>query len=142
MATMRMNFMDGELVMHIAAAKNPNAKPFTKSHKIMIGELHFAEDCLSRWGSMCFEYQYNPSVHDLNMLDIIECLISDADAYAGRDEADFLYEFGYTDSAQSIRDGLRAYKMCKSTWDDMHKMFSDAERKELRRIVDERRMTK
>ena len=74
-----------------------------------------------------FEYQGNPAYVKVNKRDCLECLISDAScAECALDLDDFLREFGYTDSLETIRKGEKAYKACERTKKALERVFGDA----------------
>ena len=43
------------------------------------------------------------------------------------DIEDFLVEFGYYESAESLKEGFKAYRACKNTYEEIHKMFNEQE---------------
>lgn len=77
-----------------------------------------------------FDYQCNPSAtHEPTKEDCLYCLLSDASCYeCAADVDDFLTEFGYTDSLQSIRKGEKAYKACGRTAAAIDRLFAEEEK--------------
>lgn len=80
-----------------------------------------------------FSYQCNTQYQQPNKKDCLSCLLSDASSvdYC-RDEADFLQEFGYIDTAENIRRGLKAFKACEKTAKALERLFSSEELDALR----------
>lgn len=77
-----------------------------------------------------FNYQCNPTAtQEPTAKDCLYCLLSDASSvdYC-TDEADFLNEFGYIDSADSIRRGLQAFKACQRTAKAIDRLFTEEEK--------------
>lgn len=75
-----------------------------------------------------FSYQCNTAYKQPTKEDCLYCLLSDAHSvdYC-RDEADFLNEFGYIDTAESIRKGLNVYKACEKTRKALDRLFTSSE---------------
>lgn len=77
-------------------------------------------------------YQCNTDVMRPNKLDVLECLLSDAEAFEMcPDKEDFVFEFGYTESPESLRKGYKAYEGCKRTYYGLHNIFTYKELEEL-----------
>lgn len=99
---------------------------------------HTRYKCVIKYGKKqyTFDYQCNPSYIKPNKLDCLECLISDASAIeCTRDIDDFLTEYGYADSLESVRKGERAYKACIKTYNALCRMF-DADFPALREEIE------
>jgi hypothetical protein len=76
-----------------------------------------------------FDYQCNPTAtSEPTAKDCLWCLLQDASSvdYC-EDEADFLNEFGYIDTAESIRRGLKAFKACQRTKKALARLFTGEE---------------
>jgi hypothetical protein len=75
-----------------------------------------------------FDYQCNPTNAKPTAKDCLYCLLSDASSvdYC-EDETDFLSEFGYIDTAESIRRGLKAFKACQRTKKALERLFTSEE---------------
>lgn len=72
-----------------------------------------------------FDYQCNLVYNEPNIEDCLYCLLSDANSTEyTTDVDDFLQEFGYTDSLESVRKGEKAYKSCKRTKKALDRLFS------------------
>lgn len=85
-----------------------------------------------------FEYQCNPNYTTPEKKDVIECLLSDMDAYEDtEDVASFLYEFGYTENEKAIREGMEAYKGCEKNARKFYDLFSDSEIIRIREVCRE-----
>lgn len=78
-----------------------------------------------------FNYQCNPDFSKPEINDCLNCLLMDADS-GEYDCADFLVEFGYNETAESIRNGLKAHKACKRTADALNRLFTPEELEVLR----------
>lgn len=75
-----------------------------------------------------FPYQCNAEHQQTTAKDCLSCLLSDASSvdYC-TDEADFLQKFGYIDTDESIRRGLKAFKACQHTAKSLERLFSSEE---------------
>ena len=68
----------------------------------------------------------------LNKNDILYCVLSDMNCYEmALNEDDFIKEFGYNDTIESYKKGLKAYKACEETTKNMHELFTNEELEEL-----------
>lgn len=87
---------------------------------------HVRYKCVIRYEGKryTFEYQCNPSYVKVNKRDCLSCLFSDASCVNYTlNVDDFLREFGYTDSLESVRNGEKAYKACKRTEKALKRVF-------------------
>ena len=115
----------------------------TPSHDESVDKFtsyHRVSDIRLRWNGKMeqFTFQYNPN-HDgkADIKDVIDCLLLDMSSYEDYqdDEAGFLYEFGYTENAQTLRDGMKAYRACRENARKIHRLFSDDELLELQGLI-------
>lgn len=105
--------------IYVNIKESPNQdNTFTNNHtRFDIKITYYKED-------MYIEYQCNTNYKKPNKKDIIECVISDAQAYEyTQDIDDFAIEFGY----EKIKDCINAYGLCKKTYNDLHRLFTKKE---------------
>lgn len=107
---------------------------FTKDHVIYNVEI-------SREDGRTLEttYQVNPrySVPD-DAKNIIYCILRDAETIEEvEDKADFIYTFGYNNDAESIRNGLKAWRGCKKAAKQVRDFFSAEELEGLYKYYEE-----
>lgn len=91
---------------------------------------HVKYDCFIGYNNkeISIPYQCNPKYITVKKEGVLDCVLSDIRAIAeGDDWADFLYEFGYTDSPEAMRKGIKAYDGILIENLRMHNLFTDEE---------------
>lgn len=68
-------------------------------------------------------YNCGSACKEPTLLELVYCLISDADCYESTPKLeDFLEELDYLNSSRSVLAGIKAYKACKKTYQRLSKL--------------------
>lgn len=92
---------------------------FTPYHVKYICEIEYNNN------HMVCSYQCNPKYNRPTIENFLSCVLQDADCIERTvDLADFLVEFGYTDTADVLRRGIKAYDGCLLEFNRLQKVFT------------------
>ena len=91
---------------------------------------HTKFDCMIKYRNQeySFDYQCNLKFSMPNKKDCLNALLTDAHAYnSSFDVDDFLKNYNYDDSLDSVRKGEAIYKTCEKTSQAIHTLFTEEE---------------
>lgn len=90
-----------------------DATPF----EVRVSHVDGHPDADPMWG--CFPFTTGSAITDDPAAhEVLACIFSDGFRYRhSADQAEFLYQYGYCDSLESVRRGIGAWGGCKRAWE-------------------------
>lgn len=127
-----------ELIEHMEADDKLSIQKFSDKHTLFKGLLSYDKGKQNKdKQDLSFSYQCNLGCCEPDLISVLANLLLDISAYEYcSDEAEFLVNWGYTESLESLRTGMRVYRDCQQITQNLRKMFSESEFAEILDIIE------
>ena len=127
----KMKFMDSEIIMFAKKHTISDINTISEEYPpVSIGITFRDRD------TRYFEYQFRPSDSNSLILNVLDCLISEMDAFEScRDLSHFITKYGFTGNDDIRNEGEKAYKLCETASENLHYLFSKEEINRLRTMI-------